>query len=257
MVKPLSLEEEEDESIEKFTRQERGSRGNDESLTTRNATWRVGFDRVEDDSDRWHEERSERAQTVDEQHNAPLPDTLGQWVNNRNRYDLPGVDTIKQDVEKQRAEQFAQKQQERGAVNSINKVEPSEVVDRPNKFASGAFDAHLKEIRISEGQSEEEEPLTLAHEAGHAADAFSTPSEATTKRAFELDELFDDEGRKERVREDLDTLTERARGSADDRYRDRPNEKIADAAALAVVEPRAARREGGEAIEFLEEEDLL
>jgi hypothetical protein len=52
------------------------------------------FDRVLDT----HESRSERAQTIDEKHSAPTTRNPFEWVNNTNRLDFPGVDTV--DVDK-------------------------------------------------------------------------------------------------------------------------------------------------------------
>ncbi|MFB6197359.1 MAG: hypothetical protein ABEI52_03685 [Halobacteriaceae archaeon] len=256
---PFALEDNEDKAVDSILRHEDRSERGDTELTARNSEFRVAV-RLENDMEILHKRRSERAQTVDKQHNAPLPDTVGQWANNPDRYDMPGIDTIPEDLEKRRAERFAKEQTERGAISSIEERSVGEVIDRPKKLANGAFDPSNKQVRVREDFSGGDRAFTLAHEAGHASDAFATPTDTATKRGFEIDELFDDDGRKETVRDELTNLSERARGTLDGynkRYRDSPHEKIADAAALATLEPRAARREGGEAVSFLEEQDIL
>lgn len=255
---PFALADNEDKPVNDLLQHEDRSKRGDTELTARNSEFRP-IARLQNDLENYHDKRSERAQTVDEQHNAPLADTVGEWANNPGQYDLPGIDTIPEQKEKQRAERFAKDQRERGAISSVEERSIGELTDNPNQYAKGAFDPSNQEVRVREDISGRDRAFTLAHEAGHASDALSTPSDTTTKRSYEVDELFDDDERKETVLDQLTDLSERARGSVDEdtRYRDSPNEKIADAAALATLEPRAARREGGEAVGFLEEQDIL
>lgn len=231
--------------------------GGDEPLTVRNAEWRVG-NILKSPSERQHSRRSERAQTVDENHNAPLPDTYGQWANNPNKYDLPGVDTIPEEKERERAESFAQSQKKRGAISDIDKSASLET-KTAGHFAKGTFTASDKSVQVGDFISEDEEAFVLSHEAGHAADAFATPGETTTSRESEFDEMFETDEEKQRVSEALSTLSERARGQFGDgdTYRNSTHERIADAVSLTVLEPRAARREGSEAVNFLEEQGLV
>jgi len=52
-----------------------------------------------------HENRSERAQSVDEQRSAKVTRNPIQWTNNPDKYDFPGIDTIEpQDLHEQRSE---------------------------------------------------------------------------------------------------------------------------------------------------------
>lgn len=242
--------------VSKFLRKPRGA-GDDEQLTVRNAEWRAG-NLLKSPSERQHSKRSERAQTVDENHNAPLPDTYGQWARNPNRYDLPGVDTIPEEKERERAESFAHSQKERGAISNIDKSASLET-KTAGHFAKGTFSAGDKSVQVGDFISEDEEAFVLSHEAGHAADAFATPGETTTSRESELDKMFETEEKKQKVSDDLTALSKRARGQFGDgdTYRSSTHERIADAVSLTVLEPRAARREGGEAVDFLEEQGLL
>lgn len=267
MVIPFGLEDNEDKTPEDFLRR-KSPRNRGKPLTVFNSEWRAGT-RFKNDAESYHEGRSERAQTVDENHNAPLPDTLGQWARNPGRYDLPGVDTIPQSKREERGREFAESFVERGVVDEIVETdEPKK--DAPNATGreSGVFDPYENQIRINESLSPDANSLdtqpgfVLAHEAGHAGDAFATEGFGTTSRGYEFDEQFEDENRKETVGQQLTKLSERARGEVPESgdqavYRDSPNEKIADAAALATIEPRAARREAPDAVEFLEETGIL
>lgn len=267
MVIPFGLEDNADKEPDEFLRRKnRADQGG--QLTVHNSEWRVGT-RFRNDAESFHEERSERAQTVDENHNAPLPDTLGQWARNPDRYDLPGVDTIPESKREERGRQFAESLVDKGVIDQIVETdEPKQ--DAPNATGreSGVFDPYEDEIRVNTSLSPDAPSLdrqpgfVLAHEAGHAGDAFATEGFGTTSRAYEFDEQFDDDERKEMVGQQLTKLSERARGKVPETgdeamYRDSPNEKIADAAALATIEPRAARREAPDAVEFLEETGIL
>jgi len=173
-----------------------------------------------------------------------------------------------------RAEGFADRLQERGDISEITVMESLEeysVTTSANTM--GLFNPRKKEIAMREVAMDRRDEgfagFTLAHETGHAADAAkglrsvfgagplipSNPSEFA-----ESDE----------AREQLESLSARARGAfreeqIDDpvsdfkmyededynKYRDRVEEQIADAIALAALEPRAARREAPELVDFL------
>lgn len=263
MPLPFALEEAENKPIEKVLRHKKTRKMGEESLNVFNSKFRVG-ERLKNDIENYHDSRSQRAQTVDEQHNAPLPETVGEWANNPDRYDFPGVDTIPKQTREQRGKEFASRQKERGAVDDIFETDEALAGEVQNTSGGSAFDPWESEIRIEETLPDEPDSLdrdrgfVYAHEAGHAADAFATEGFGASKD-YEFGEMFDDEEKEETVGQQLTKLSERARGSVQDDsgYRDSIDEKLADAAALSAIEPRAARREAPEAVEFLEDEGFL
>jgi hypothetical protein len=164
-----------------------------------------------------HESRSEKAQTADESFNAPIAPTIRDWVRAPNRFDLPGVDVISDEVAARRAEGFADRLQERGDISEITVMESLEeysVTTSANTM--GLFNPRKKEIAMREVAMDRRDEgfagFTLAHETGHAADAAkglrsvfgagplipSNPSEFA-----ESDE----------AREQLESLSARARGA--------------------------------------------
>lgn len=264
MTIPFALEDAEDKPIEKVLTHESSRKDGGETLNVHNSKFRVGS-RLQNDIENYHNSRSDRSKTVDKQHNAPLPDTVGEWAKNPGRYDLPGIDTIPQSEREKRGKRFAKQQEERGAVENV--FETGKVRERDAQSvgsSSGAFDPWENEIRVNENLPDKPDKLekdtgfVYAHEAGHAADAFATEGFGSTKD-YEFGEMFEDEEKEQRVGKELTKLSERARGSvSDDKgYRDSVDEKFADAIALSAIEPRAARREAPEAVEFLEDKGFL
>lgn len=218
-----------------------------------------------------HESRSEKAQIADESFNAPIAPTLGHWVRAPNRWDLPGIDTISEEVASRRSSAFAQQLQNRGAISGVEVYESlADLYESTTKSTKGVFNPRTKEIGLKEGSDKPDVEgfagFTLAHEAGHAADDDLGIIDSIARG--EVDEVD------ERL-EQLDRLSARARGAFRDdlvadqlpdgfiephtnkkyiRYRELLDERIADAIALTVLEPRAAQREAPELFGFLQEQ---
>lgn len=221
-----------------------------------------------------HESRSEKAQVADESFNAPIAPTLGHWVRAPNRWDLPGIDTISDEVAIRRVDAFADRLQERGDISGIKVMESLEDYSVSTSASTmGLFNPRKKEIALRKYANDRREEgfagFTLAHEAGHAADrgkglrSVFGAGPVIPKNPSEFAES-------DEAQEQLDRLSARARGAfredlIDDplsdfkmyeneeynRYRERVGEKIADAIALTVLEPRAAQREAPELTGFL------
>jgi hypothetical protein len=246
--------------------------------------------RHEAQADQIHEARSEKAQAADESFNAPIAPTLGHWVRDPNRWDLPGVDTIAPEVSRKRAESLLTNLLDYGIVETVTEKESIESKSGIGTV-SGRFTLADREVLLRK-DVDERDPLrgeiaglTAAHEAGHALDYNELKRQRVNQPGYfdlpegidflpedqqRLDALFKDS--EETIDEQLDRLTVRARGAyagndpddefsdifADEdeqysEYRSRLGEKMADAFALAVLEPRATKRETPELFEFLQD----
>jgi len=243
--------------------------------------------RHEAQADQIHEARSEKAQSADESFNAPIAPTLGHWVRDPNRWDLPGVDTIAPEVGRKRAESFLTNLQDYGIVETVTEKESIES-QSATRTALGLFRVADREVLLRkdlERWYNRISGFTAAHEAGHAIDYVEMQRQRLKQPKYfdlpegidflpedqeRIDTLFQDS--EETIDEQLDRLTVRARGAyvgndpdeefADIRadedeeyseYRSGLDEKMADAFALAVLEPRATKREAPELFEFLQE----
>lgn len=217
-----------------------------------------------------HESRSEKAQLADESFNAPIAPTLGHWMRAPNRWDLPGIDTISEEVQTRRASAFAERLQDRGAISEIEEYESlADLYESNTGTTKGLFSPSTRKISLREDAkkagSEGFAMFTLAHEAGHAAEYQDRLGPAVIRK----DELGPDRFKQ------LDRLSARARGAfkpglasdlfSDDfirphrkgdytRYREDTKERMADAIALTVLEPRAAQREAPELAGFLRDQ---
>jgi len=235
-----------------------------------------------------HEARSSKAQAADESFNAKIAPTINHWLRNPNKWDLPEVDTVSEEISRSRAEGLLDTLLGVGMVKSITRRETLHSVSGVSN-PSGIYRHDDRQIFLREdlklGRVGRLGGLTEAHEAGHALDyaAFNRAeikkreSDIDDSREFllkdrrRLDEIF--EGSQETIDDQLDRLTVRARGAykgnvpedsfgdfeadMDDdysQYRGRVREKMADAFALTVLEPRATKREAPELFKFLQEQ---
>jgi len=211
-----------------------------------------------------HQDRSERAQHVDEEYNAPLAPDYETWAENKNRYDLAGVDTIPQSERDRRGREAAQRAQDAGLVDEIQR-QPMQPEGRRGEFEAETEDGdpalasqdEFERVVKAEEDLDDEYPVfqegpVLAHETGHAID-FAVGGMGE-KFGSEFD-FF--EGRDADLEAEAVTLTERLRGSiapAREGYRKDNRELVADAFAAMAIEPRAARREAPNLVEALETE---
>lgn len=208
-----------------------------------------------------HNERSERAQSVDEELNAPAAPSYSAWRKNPNRYDIPGVDTIPEDELDRRGREFVSGAQDAGLVDDVERTTMSgagrrgEFTAEKNTQASGTD--RLQRSITAESDLEDEYPVfgegsVLAHETGHAID-FAGPGDDNER--FGSTKFFD--GRDDPKYQQALDLTRRVRGEIPEgreNYREDPRELVADSFASAALEPRAAKREAPDLIDGLEDE---
>jgi len=197
-----------------------------------------------------HQSRSERAQDVDEQQNAPITTDEEKWIENKNKYDYPGVDTVPETRQKARAENAARVAQETGAVDKVQFQGQGK--NLKGKFSPPGATTYGRGEAIARVQKTSSDPaFTLAHEIGHAFD-FGVGDDPN-KQGLQ-DEVFDERpGRTMIGREfddDTDPLTqqayqlsERVRSGGKGSYRRKTEELLADSLAASILEPRAAKRE--------------
>lgn len=215
-----------------------------------------------------HAERSDRAQHVDEQYNAPIAPDYNTWLEHKNRYDLPDVDTVPEDELGRRGNRFLEGAQELGAVDEVKR-------ETINGTKKGEFQAKSKKQETEGGrtligggagyetkiQADPEfddsgflsftEGTVLAHETGHAMDFEVAPGNQFGSKG----DFF--KGREEDLKEEAVTLSERMRGKIEkgtEKYREDERELVADAFASMAVEPRAAKREAPNLVGTLEDE---
>lgn len=206
-----------------------------------------------------HQERTERAQHVDEEYNAPIASDYETWAENPNRYDLPGVDTIPQEEQRQRGRQAAERAKDAGLIDKIERTGLSGnmrgrfTTDDPRSVPTG--EEPERKIQAEDSLDDEfpvfQEGPVFAHETGHAID-FAV---GVGERFGSQGDFF--EGREEDLKDEALTLTERMRGAiapGEQAYREDARELVADAFASMAIEPRAARREAPNLVEALETE---
>jgi len=103
-----------------------------------------------------HESRSERAQDVDEQQNAPVTTDEEKWLENKNRYDYPGVDTIPKTRQRKRAEKAAQVAEETGAADRVE--QKGSAKNLQGKFSPSGSDTYGKDEDVVRVQGTANEP---------------------------------------------------------------------------------------------------
>lgn len=192
-----------------------------------------------------HQDRSERAQDVDEQQNAPITTDEDKWIQNKNRYDYPGVDTIPEKRQRGRAEKAAEVASERGALDKIEQKGDAKTLG--GKFTPPGSSTYGEGEAVARVQNTATQPeRTLAHEVGHAFDYMvgdSPNNPSLQDELFEGDDI-EDEARK---------VSERARGGGSYSYRASQTELTADALSQAILNPRATQREAPNLFERIEE----
>ena len=207
-----------------------------------------------------HEDRSERAQDVDEQQNAPITTDEEKWIENKNRYDYPGVDTVPRSRQRARAENAARVAQDQGALDRIEQKGQAKTLG--GKFSPPGANVYGKEDAVARVQETADQPeRTLAHEVAHAFDYAAGDGD----REWGLqEELFDEDPRRAIVGREFDDdtdpliqqayqLSERARKGGKGSYRRKPEELTADAVSQAILNPRATKREAPELFDRIEE----
>lgn len=215
-----------------------------------------------------HEERSGAARTADAQFNAPIAPDYQTWRRSPNRYDIPGVDTIPSAVMKRRSASFIERLQEAGAIERMEEQDPEEMGSTKASFLASERRIQVRsDLEDDASFPTEARAFTLAHEGGHAFDR--AVGEREDLRFQQLGwslvgkhhmDKFTEEARwdvDEELGESFVTLSERARGEIEDLlkpYRGRVGELFADAVALSVLEPRAARREAPKAFDAIQRE---
>jgi len=202
-----------------------------------------------------HESRSERAQDVDEQQNAPVTTDEEKWLENKNRYDYPGVDTIPKTRQRKRAEKAAQVAEETGAADRVE--QKGSAKNLQGKFSPEGTSTYGREDDVVRVQGNATEPeRTLAHEVGHALDYGFGEG-----RGYDLtNELFDldtptSEGQTEELTEQAKTVSKKARGDfkGQQQYRRQFKELTADALGQAIIQPRATKRDAPNLFERIED----
>lgn len=206
-----------------------------------------------------NQERSEIARETDEAFNAPIAPDYETWRENPDQYDLPGVDTIPQEERDKRGREAAERAEEAGLVDSIEREGLAEgmrgkfTTEDPRDMPTG--EEPKRQIKAEEDLDDEypvfQEGPVFAHETGHAID-FEV---GVGERFGSQGDFF--EGRDEDLESEAITLTERLRGSispGEQAYREDNRELVADAFAAMAVEPRAAKREAPNLVDALENE---
>jgi hypothetical protein len=202
-----------------------------------------------------HENRSERAQDVDEQQNAPVTTDEELWIENKNEYDYPGVDTIPARRRAARAEAAARIAQEQGAVDRVE--QKGSAKNLQGKFSPEGQSTYGVDDTVVRVQNTASDPgRTLAHEIGHSLDyAYGD------RRGYGLsDELFDldtpvSEGETEALVDEAKELSEKARGGfgSQGQYRRQFTELTADVVGQAIIQPRATKRDAPKLFERVQE----
>jgi len=202
-----------------------------------------------------HENRPEREQTVDEKQNAPITTDEEKWVENKNRYDYPGVDTIPETRQAARAEQAAQIATGIGAADRVE--QKGSAKNLQGKFTTKGSKTYGRGENVVRVQGTANQPeRTLAHELGHAFD-FGYGED----RGYNLtNELFDldsptSQGETEQLTDEAIGLSEKARGDfkGQQQYRRQYKELTADFVGQAIIQPRATKRDAPQLFERLQD----
>lgn len=197
-------------------------------------------DGVPEDVDGRMAERSAEARQADRSFNAPITFDEEKWLEDPNRWDYPGVDTI---PAQRRAERTTEKAKRGGFNINPGKLPGSKQGSQTGGTANVDVGASFDPVS------------TAAHEIGHAAES------SIAGRGGLSEELFEDE----QVREEAEELAVRRRkmattfDSIEAAYdeRDIDSELFADAFAVATEEPRAAKREAPTLFRKLQEQTIL
>lgn len=217
---------------------------------------------------RIHEERSERAQDTDERQNAPVTTDENKWIENPDRYDYPGVDTIPESRLAARAEAVGAVALERGWADRVE--HKGRGTRLQGKFSPKGSKTYGRDEAVVRVVNKAEEPAkTLAHELGHALDYDLHPGRG---RYGLSDKLFGDlelglsddptpeerrevAKRKGQLKREAEEISKKARGgyTARSKYRNEDAELTADFVGQAILQPRATRRDAPNLFQRLEE----
>lgn len=201
---------------------------------------------------RLHEERTPRAQTVDEQQNAPVTLDEEQWIEQKNRYDYPGVDTVPRERLGRRAETAAKWAKERGRVDRVE--HKGSAKNLQGKFSPRGSKTYGRDETVVRVQGTASAPeRTLAHEMGHAFDwSYGSPGGHTLSNEL-FQEASDDE--RDALIDEARSISTYARGDFEgqERYRNEYAELTADVVGQAILDPRATRREAPKLYDRLED----
>lgn len=219
----------------------------DSPFTTRiTGTQRQAVERV-------HNNRSEAAQEADESFNAPTTVDARKWAESPNEFDYPGVDTVSDSVQRDRAQDLTEFAQSSGIVEDVN-VESeisvsSDGVDNimgrasTDEFGTSSTVQVLDDVESGDVDDPRFDfgPV-LAHEVGHAVDFGS---------GLTFSEALEKDGNEE-LREEAVEVSKTVRGpfenASDDRidYRsgdgEGSRELVADFVAARTLQPRATER---------------
>lgn len=202
-----------------------------------------------------HSGRSDRAQHVDEEYNAPVTVNEEKWIQNPNRYDYPGVDTIPATRQGRRAETAAKRAKDRGAVDRVEQKGSAKNLQgkfSPRGSKTYGIDENVVRVQGNANQPER----TLAHEVGHAIDRDFGDGRGNTltDRLFDLDSPAS-EADDEELAEEAFGLSKKARGDfkGQEQYRRQFSELTADVVGQAIIQPRATKRDAPELFGRLEE----
>jgi hypothetical protein len=202
-----------------------------------------------------HQNRSERAQTADEKQNAPVTTHEEKWMEDPNRYDYPGVDTIPESRQRRRAERAARISEQLGMVDRVEQKGNAKTLQ--GKFSPAGSKTYGREENVVRVQSNANQPeRTLAHEVGHAVD-FGYGD----RRGYTLsDELFDldsptSEGQTSDLVDEAREVSQKARGDfkGQRQYRNEFTELTADVVGQAIIQPRATKRDAPRLFERVQE----
>jgi len=219
----------------------------DSPFTTRiTGTQRQAVERV-------HNNRSEAAQEADESFNAPTTVDARKWAEQPNRFDYPGVDTVSDSVQRDRAQDLTDFALSSGVVEDVSvesdiSVASGGVGNPMGRASTDEFGTSTSvEVRDNVKSGDVEDPRfafgpVLAHEVGHAVDFGSG---LTFSEALEKDS-------NEQLREQAVTVSKTVRGpfenASDNRidYRsgegEGSRELVADFVASRTLQPRATKR---------------
>lgn len=208
------------------------------------------------DAHQKHRKRSAREKEMDRQFNAPLTSDQDEWAESPNRLDIVGIDTISMDNYLDRAETAAGIALDTGAVDRVERKGGGSRLQ--GKFSPRELPTYGQGEAVARVLKTANKPdLTLAHEVSHGLDygLGKPPSQVTKPEDYygvSASIMDDDE-----LMSEARTLSERLRGEIKSRgktYREKPPELVADAMALGILEPRAARREAPNVFDRIEEE---
>lgn len=174
-------------------------------------------------------ERSAMARRTDRSFNAPITLDEEQWMQDPDRYDYPGVDTV---PESRRAERVAEKAKRVGVTN----IEAGRIGSGVSGNQTGGT------VRVDVGSSWD--PVsTIAHETGHAADTIIGGGRGgISDWFFEGDDATLEEAKQLALkrRGGVTSIESLEKAYHED---DLEAELFADAFALAIEEPRATQRD--------------